>query len=99
MTHEHTHTEAAEKHIDPVCGMTVDPATNKGGSHEHAGKTFYLQRGLPDQVRRRPGSLADESAEGDGPGEGPTSHAHREGFGRAGVDLPDAPGGRSSWPW
>ena len=42
MTHEHTHIEAAEKHIDPVCGMTVDPATNKGGSHEHAGKVYFF---------------------------------------------------------
>ena len=46
MTHEHTHTKTVEKHIDPVCGMTVDPATNKGGAYEHAcldtGKDFLL---------------------------------------------------------
>jgi Cu+-exporting ATPase len=41
MTHAHTH-PAAEKQVDPVCGMTVDPATNKGGSHDHAGKTYYF---------------------------------------------------------
>jgi len=29
-------------HIDPVCGMTVDPTRNKGGSFEHAGKTYYF---------------------------------------------------------
>jgi Cu+-exporting ATPase len=27
---------------DPVCGMTVDPATAKGGSHEHAGTTYHF---------------------------------------------------------
>jgi len=27
---------------DPVCGMTVDPATARGGSHEHAGHTYYF---------------------------------------------------------
>jgi len=27
---------------DPVCGMTVDPATARGGSAEHAGKTYYF---------------------------------------------------------
>jgi Cu+-exporting ATPase len=25
---------------DPVCGMKVDPATARGGSHEHAGKVY-----------------------------------------------------------
>ncbi|MCR4374445.1 MAG: heavy metal translocating P-type ATPase [Acidobacteria bacterium] len=29
-------------HIDPICGMTVDPTTNKGGSFEHAGTTYYF---------------------------------------------------------
>jgi Cu+-exporting ATPase len=29
-------------HIDPVCGMTVDPTKNKGGSFEHAGTTYYF---------------------------------------------------------
>ena len=29
-------------HIDPVCGMTVDPETAKGGSHEHAGTRYYF---------------------------------------------------------
>ncbi len=27
---------------DPVCGMKVDPATARGGSHEHAGRTFWF---------------------------------------------------------
>ena len=29
-------------HIDPVCGMTVDPAKNKGGSFEYEGTTYYF---------------------------------------------------------
>ncbi|HEX5216023.1 MAG TPA: heavy metal translocating P-type ATPase [Vicinamibacterales bacterium] len=28
--------------LDPVCGMTVDPATARGGSFEHAGTTYYF---------------------------------------------------------
>ncbi|HWS78240.1 MAG TPA: heavy metal translocating P-type ATPase [Thermomonas sp.] len=28
--------------IDPVCGMTVDPATAKGGAAEHAGHTYHF---------------------------------------------------------
>ena len=27
---------------DPVCGMFVDPATARGGSHDHAGKTYHF---------------------------------------------------------
>ncbi|MCG6925311.1 MAG: heavy metal translocating P-type ATPase [Acidobacteria bacterium] len=27
---------------DPVCGMFVDPGTARGGSHEHAGKTYHF---------------------------------------------------------
>ena len=28
--------------LDPVCGMTVNPATARGGSREHAGHTYYF---------------------------------------------------------
>ncbi len=28
--------------LDPVCGMTVDPATARGGSHVHAGTTYWF---------------------------------------------------------
>ena len=28
--------------IDPVCGMRVDPAAPKGGSHVHGGRTYYF---------------------------------------------------------
>ena len=27
---------------DPVCGMTIDPATARGGSFEHSGTTYYF---------------------------------------------------------
>ena len=33
---------AGAAHTDPVCGMTVDPANARGGSHEHAGVTYYF---------------------------------------------------------
>ena len=29
-------------HIDPVCGMTVTPPANKGGSFDHNGTTYYF---------------------------------------------------------
>ena len=29
-------------HIDPVCGMTVDPTKNKGGSFDYDGTTYYF---------------------------------------------------------
>ncbi|WNG19759.1 heavy metal translocating P-type ATPase [Cystobacter fuscus] len=55
MAHEHTHLRhspadpqhappsiAEGKVLDPVCGMTVDPATAKGGSHVHNGATYHF---------------------------------------------------------
>ena len=38
MIHSH---QPAGSAIDPVCGMTVDPA-HSAGSYEHAGKTYYF---------------------------------------------------------
>jgi P-type Cu+ transporter len=35
-------TAKGTKTIDPVCGMTVDPATAKGGSFDHAGTTYWF---------------------------------------------------------
>ncbi len=31
-----------ERVEDPVCGMRIDPATAKGGSHTHEGQTWYF---------------------------------------------------------
>lgn len=39
--HHHDHGAAATKVLDPVCGMTVDPATSKH-RFEHRGKTFHF---------------------------------------------------------
>ncbi len=33
---------AREQRVDPVCGMTVDPANAGGGSAEHAGTTYWF---------------------------------------------------------
>jgi len=30
------------KGIDPVCGMKVDPAKARGGSHVYAGATYFF---------------------------------------------------------
>jgi P-type Cu+ transporter len=37
-----TSTENPVRVKDPVCGMMVDPATARGGSLEHAGKSYYF---------------------------------------------------------
>src|SRR6478609_9105291 len=39
--HAHDHSDVAAKVLDPVCGMTVDPATSKH-RFEHHGKTFHF---------------------------------------------------------
>jgi Cu+-exporting ATPase len=33
---------SAERAVDPVCGMSVNPATAKGGALEHDGHTYYF---------------------------------------------------------
>ncbi len=40
MSLESTHDPHRER--DPVCGMSVDPASPRGGSHAHEGKTYYF---------------------------------------------------------
>lgn len=40
--HHHHHGAAPTEAVDPVCGMTVDPATAKGGSAEVDGKTYFF---------------------------------------------------------
>src|SRR5262249_12921750 len=44
--HDHAHHQnaASGSAIDPVCGMTVDPA-NAAGAVEHRGKKFYFCSG------------------------------------------------------
>jgi Cu+-exporting ATPase len=37
-----THADNPARVKDPVCGMMVDPATARGGSAEHAGKSYYF---------------------------------------------------------
>ncbi|HVL13210.1 MAG TPA: YHS domain-containing protein, partial [Gemmata sp.] len=45
---------ASEPVIDPVCGMTVDPAT-AAGSYEHAGTTYHFcSRHCVDKFRADP---------------------------------------------
>lgn len=39
--HAHDHGDAATKVLDPVCGMTVDPATSKH-RFDHHGETFHF---------------------------------------------------------
>ncbi len=39
--HRHGHIATAAAHIDPICGMTVDPA-RAAGSSEYRGQTYYF---------------------------------------------------------
>ena len=46
MNEKHTHTDEMREdksgtHIDPICGMTVNPAT-AAGSFRHEGATYYF---------------------------------------------------------
>ncbi len=51
----HDHASAGAKAIDPVCGMTVDPANARGGSFDHAGTTyFFCSKGCHDKFAADP---------------------------------------------
>jgi len=48
--------------IDPVCGMTVDPATAKGGSALHAGTTYHFcSTGCHDKFVASPQQYLDRT--------------------------------------
>jgi Cu+-exporting ATPase len=54
--------------IDPVCGMTVDPAKARGGSFEHAGTTYYFcSPGCRTRFAADPGGWLKSGPKGMGP--------------------------------
>ena len=54
MEHKHDHAASEETHMDPVCGMTVTPAT-AAGSHEYKAKTYYFcGPGCLDKFKKGP---------------------------------------------
>jgi len=60
--------EQVKNAIDPVCGMTVDPATAKH-SWEHAGKNYYFCcGGCREKFRTDPARFLDQPAPGQGSG-------------------------------
>ncbi|MDP9190823.1 MAG: heavy metal translocating P-type ATPase [Acidobacteriota bacterium] len=65
MTHDHQqhkHDRAAA-HIDPVCGMTVDPA-HAAGSSEHGGRTIYFcSKGCKAKFDANPAAFLGEKKE------------------------------------
>jgi P-type Cu+ transporter len=58
--------EQVKNAIDPVCGMTVDPATAKH-SWEHAGKNYYFCcGGCREKFRTDPARFLNQPAQGHG---------------------------------
>ena len=80
---------------DPVCGMKVDPATARGGSHEHAGKTYWFCNPRcrerfaadPEHWLKAGPSIAAMAAPGPAPAPAAAPPDSRR------VRLPDGPGG------
>jgi Cu+-exporting ATPase len=60
-----------ESAIDPVCGMTVQKASPRGGTHEHAGTTYYFcGPGCRVAFAADPGRYLSEGPTGHMPGHG-----------------------------
>jgi P-type Cu+ transporter len=54
-SHHHEHPPATATVVDPVCGMTVDPATAKGGRVQHAGREYaFCSTGCRDKFLADP---------------------------------------------
>lgn len=67
-----TSTSSEEKHVDPVCGMTVDPLT-AAGSHEHSGKTSYFcNPSCLERFKNNPAAFTG------GHKRTPTAHTHKD---------------------
>ena len=80
-SHDHHAPNAAATVRDPVCGMTVDPATSKH-RFDYRGETYpFLLGRLPHQIRRRSRFLS---------GKGQQAESRRTG--RHDLHLPDASG-------
>ena len=70
-----TAADAVAKVVDPVCGMTVDPATARGGSHEHEGTTYYFcSPGCREKFAVDPVRFLDPDRPKAGMGGGHVSH-------------------------
>ena len=55
--------DATQQAIDPVCGMTVNPATARGGSIAHAGTTYYFcSTGCHDKFAKDPARYVNRDA-------------------------------------
>jgi YHS domain-containing protein len=56
--HETTHEHDAEAQIDPVCGMTVNPADRPDLHLEHEGRTYWFcGKGCLLEFRDAPGTF------------------------------------------
>ena len=75
--------------IDPVCGMTVDPAS-AAGSHTHAGQTYYFcSKHCLERFAADPARFVTPPAPAPKPPPAPATSPGRP------VDLPDASGDRA----
>ena len=71
-THDHA---AGNPTRDPVCGMTVDPVTAKGGSAIHAGNSYHFcSTGCREKFIANPLHYLDRTAATNGEASAPAAH-------------------------
>ena len=71
-THDHA---TGNPTRDPVCGMTVDPATAKGGSATHAGNSYHFcSAGCRAKFIANPLHYLDRTAAANGEASAPAAH-------------------------
>ena len=93
MTHQHQgRPDGVETEVDPVCGMTVDPAT-AAGSHEHQGRRyFFCSAHCHRKFADAPQAFLDDESGGEGEAD-PHSCCGHEGHAGAKVMPSESPSG------
>jgi len=63
--------------VDPVCGMTVDPATARGGSFAYGGRTYYFcSSGCREKFIKDPRRYTKSESSDARPAAPPARHTH-----------------------
>ncbi len=96
-----TATSATASAKDPVCGMTVDPASPRGGSHAHAGTTYHFcSPRCRERFAAEPERFLASGPVGmhePAPPPAPAAHEHAAHAGHAHAPAPRAAAAATAW--
>ena len=72
----HDHVDDKHQHLDPVCGMEVDPAT-AAADREHEGRRYYFcSAGCAEKFQADPSEYLAQTETSKRPAPSPAGHEH-----------------------